>query len=63
MPFGLYIFLIVFNVVLTILICPRYFQRLKQLRNTMLFYRLVASGIAVVWFWIVIIYQTVVYIS
>lgn len=62
MPVGLYVFLIVFNVILTILICPGYFRKWKQLRNTKLFYRLVASGLTVVWFWLVILFQTIAYI-
>ncbi|GEC89716.1 hypothetical protein DES34_10761 [Brevibacillus brevis] len=63
MPFGLYVILIIFNSILTILVCPGFFRKWKELRNKMLFYRLVATGFAIVWFWIIILYQTIVYIT
>ncbi|WNC15529.1 hypothetical protein [Brevibacillus brevis] len=55
---GLYLFILVFNIGLSLLVLPRYKEKWAAFRNTPMAGRLIAAGFAVVGLWVFLLYQT-----
>jgi hypothetical protein len=60
---GLYIGLIVVNTFLTIMVMPGFVQNWKRLKTHVMKGRAIVAAFAIIWLWLCILYQTVVYLG